>query len=203
MPLSSPLRRSAEQRQGEIVETVIRLAAQGSPGRITTQDIADAIGITQGAIFRHYPNKEAIWLAVMARVEGELLAALDSAAAGAPTPLAALRHVFCAHVDFIAAMPGLPRLIFHELQQAADTPLKAAVRRLLERYRALLARLLAAARASGELDADLDTGVAATLFIGTIQGLVMQSMLTGDPVAMRATAADVLPLLLRGLGARP
>ena len=59
-------RRSSESRQTEIIETVLKLAAEHSPGLITTQEIADQMGVTQGAIFRHFPNKEAIWLACLA-----------------------------------------------------------------------------------------------------------------------------------------
>lgn len=36
------------------------------------QAIADAIGVTQPAIFRHFKNKEALWLAVMDWFEGRL-----------------------------------------------------------------------------------------------------------------------------------
>ena len=198
MSLQTP-RRSSESRQTEITETVLQLAAEHSPSLITTQEIADVMGVTQGAIFRHFPNKEAIWLATIAGVEVKLLAALESAAQGANSPLDALQRVFFTHVDFVLATPGVPRLIFNELQQAADSPVKKAVRRILERYRQLIGGHLAAAVATGEMAAGLDSGAAATLFMGTIQGLVMQSMLTDNVAALRTAAEQVFPLFLRGI----
>ena len=192
-------RRSSESRQAEIIETVLKLAAEHSPGLITTQEIADLMGITQGAIFRHFPNKEAIWLASLVWVEVKLLATLERAAQEAGTPLEGLQRVFFSHVDFVLALPGVPRLIFNELQQAADSPVKKAVRRMLERYRQLVSGLLVAAMASGEIAADLNINAAATLFIGTVQGLVMQSMLTDNVAALRGAAEQVFPLFLRGI----
>jgi len=192
-------RRSSESRQTEIVDCVLKLAAEHSPGSLTTQAIADAVGVTQAAVFRHFPNKQAILLATIGWVEEHLLSALEAAAKEAGTPLDALQRVFFAHVGFVIAMPGVPRLIFNELQQAPDSPVKNGVRRLLERYRRLVSGLLVAAAAGGEVCATLDTGAAATLFIGTVQGLVMQSMLAGNIAAMRAAAEQVFPIYLRGI----
>src|SRR5574343_1285541 len=112
---------STEERQAEIVEAALRLARESSPALITTGDIAAAIGVTQGAVFKHFPTKDAIWLAAMRWVRATLLDRLARAAPEAGTPLDALAAVFHAHVGFVVAHPGVPRLIFHELQLAADS----------------------------------------------------------------------------------
>ncbi len=54
-----------EERQAEIVAAALHLARTVSPVSITTSDIAAAIGITQGAVFKHFPTKDAIWVASM------------------------------------------------------------------------------------------------------------------------------------------
>lgn len=190
---------STNARQNEIVRTVLKLSAERSPGLITTQEIADAIGVTQGAIFRHFPSKAAVWLAVIGWVEENLLPALAAAAARASGPVDGLRQVFFAHVDFVVANPGVPRLIFHELQEANDTQVKLGVRRILVGYRKLLDGLLAATGKLDEFDPSLDIDAAATLFIGTVQGLVMQSMLSGQEADMHLAARKVFPLYLRSL----
>jgi hypothetical protein len=51
----------------------------------------------------------------------------------------------------------------------------------------------------GEIDAELDLTAAATLFVGTIQGLVMQSLLAGDVGRIRTEAPAVLRIYLRGV----
>ena len=48
-----------EVRQAGLVEAALQLAAQRSPADITTGDLAQAVGITQGAVFRHFSSKEA------------------------------------------------------------------------------------------------------------------------------------------------
>ena len=202
-PNAGASRFSSEVRQTQIVETVIALAAKHGAGQITMQEIANEIGVTQGALFRHFPNKESIWLAAIDWVENELLGRLELAANQAAGPMDGLRRVFLAHVGFVVALPGVPRLIFNELQQPTDSPIKAAVRKLLERYRQLIHRLMDAAIDGGEIDRGINVSAAATLFIGSIQGLVMQSMLADNVQTMRASAEQVFPLFLRSLKAMP
>lgn len=101
----------------------------------------------------------------------------------------------------LIAHPGVPRMLFGELQRAEATLAKKVVQSLLQGYAQRLTGQLERAKAAGEVESDTDTQAAAILFIGTIQGLVMQSMLSGDLQAARSNAPAVLGIYLRGLGA--
>lgn len=203
MQILPRVRLSTETRQAEIIEAVLRLAAERSPALITTGDIANAVSLTQGAVFRHFPSKEAIWLAVIESVKHNLLNSLEAAAQEAADPMAALQAVFMAHVGFVVKHPGVPRLIFNELQLPDDTPLKNSVRAILDRYRQLLMRLLGAAESSGQIAPGIDKAAAAMLFIGTVQGLVMQSMLAGGAARMPVDAERVFVLYRNAIRSTP
>lgn len=190
----------AEERKAVTVEAVVELAGRNDPGEITTAAIAQHMNLTQGALFRHFPNKEAIWEAVMEWVAERLLSRIETAARGIDSPLAALEAMFMTHVDFVAKHPGVPRMMFGELQRAGDTPAKRMVRTLIGRYGARLRNVIEMGQARGEIAAQIDAGVAATLFIGTIQGLVMQSLLADDVGRIRADAPGAFAIYRRGIG---
>ena len=192
------VKQSTEIRQAGLVEAALRLAAQRSPADITTGDLAQAVGITQGAMFRHFASKEAVWLAALDWTSDTLMAQLH-AAADLPDPLTALQAVFMAHVDFVVAHPGVPRVIFQELQHAQDTALKARVRGLMQQYRRLLMSLLERAQEQRLLAPGTDREAAAVLFVGSVQGLVMQSLISGEVRAMAQQAPAVFTIYLRGL----
>lgn len=197
---SNPKHLPADERRAVTVEAVIALAAEQNPGEITTAAIARHMGLTQGALFRHFPTKDAILQAVMEWVAERLLARVDKAAQAAGTPLAALEAVFMAHIDFVAQHPGVPRMLFGELQRAVDTPAKRMARTLIDRYGKRLSALIEHGKEQGELAAEVDTAAAATLFIGTIQGLIMQSLLAGNTERMRSDAPGVFAIYRRGIG---
>lgn len=193
----------ADERRAVTVEAVIALAASQNPSEITTTAIAQHMQLTQGALFRHFQNKDAILEAVMEWVAEQLLARIDRAVEGVASPLAALQAMFMAHVDFVAEHPGVPRIIFSELQRAGETVPKRMVQTLISGYGMRLHRLMGQGQAQGELHADLDVPAAATLFIGTVQGLVMQSLISSDMQRMRADAPRVFAIYQRGIGSTP
>ena len=200
-----PPRQTTDVRQASLINAALLLAAQRNPADITTGDLAEAVGITQGAVFRHFSSKEAIWLAVLGWVSDNLMQQLNTAATapngdtGVLNPLTALQQVFIAHVDFVVANPGVPRIVFQELQHAQETALKLAVRALMQKHRALVTVLLQSAIAQKLLPPDTDLPSAAVLFLGAVQGLVMQSLLSGQVQALAAQAPGVFAIYLRGI----
>jgi AcrR family transcriptional regulator len=199
--MSRPAYLSAEERREVTVEAVIDLAAEQNPADITTGAIAKRMGVTQGALFRHFPSKDTILQAVMEWVSERLLARIDKATAAAASPLGALEAAFTAHIEFISEHPGVPRMLFGELQRAERTIAKRMAQTLIQRYGERLGRLIAEGKERGELVATLDDKAAATLFIGTIQGLVMQSLIAGDVKRLRASAPGAFALYRRAVEA--
>jgi len=199
-PPPGPRKRlSGAERRHEIVLAVVALARDAGPEGITTQAIADRIGVTHGALFRHFPDKGAIWAAVFDWVGESLGAAVGAAFAEGGAPLATLERVFLAHVAFVARHPGVPRILYHELQRPPGSTAQSRVRGLVSGYRGRLAALIGAAKAAGQLPAALDEEVAAVHVVGSVQGLVMQATLFGGELGLLEAARRTWPLLLDGL----
>jgi AcrR family transcriptional regulator len=186
------------ERQREIVATVLDLARERGPDAITTQAIADRIHVTQAALFKHFPDKEAIWLAVFAWVREALNAAFDTAVANGGPALQRLERAFVAHVAFVAANPGVPRVLFHELQYPGNSPVRVAVREMIGGYRKRILSLVREAKRAGELAPDVDVALAPVLFIGAVQGLVIHASLAGEPALMNRRARPAFRVLLDG-----
>jgi hypothetical protein len=63
--------------------------------------------------------------------------------------------------------------------------------------------LIEQGKALGEITREVDTSAAATLFIGTIQGLVMQSLLAGSVRRIRTEAPGAFAIYRRGIRRAP
>jgi len=189
----------ADERKAVTVEAVIALAATQNPGDITTAAIAQHMQLTQGALFRHFPTKDAIWQAVMEWVSQHLLGRIDRASAGIESPLQAMRAMFMSHLEFVVEHPGVPRMLFGELQKAEITPAKRLAQSLIQAYAERLRTLIERGKSIGEISAEVNTQACAILFIGTIQGLVMQSLLSGNIQKILFDAPGVFSIYERGL----
>lgn len=189
----------AEERRRITVEAVLDLAESSNPDSITTAAIAKHMKLTQGAIFRHFPNKDAIWKGVMNWVAKNLMARIDGAVQDITSPKGKMEAMFLAHIAFVADHPGAPRMLFGELQGARQTPAKRLAQSMMKQYASRLRDMIASGKECGELRGDLDVEAAVTLFIGTVQGLVMQSLIAGDMERMRADAPRVFAIYLHGI----
>ena len=189
----------AAERRAATIEAVVDLAASQNPSEITTAAIAKHMNLTQGAVFRHFLNKDAILQAVMEWVAERLLGRIDRAIEGIDSPLAAMEAMFMSHIEFVTKHPGVPRMMFGELQRTELTPAKRMAQTLIQRYSERLMRLIERGKTNGELSGELDNHAAATLFIGTIQGLIMQSLLEGNMERVRLDAPGVFVIYRRGV----
>lgn len=192
---------SADLRRAETVAAVIELAASHDPGAMTTGQIAAAMGVSQGALFRHFPDKMAIWTAVLEWTSGELNHRFDDLGEG--PPLARLEAMLAAHVEFVIERPGVPRILFGELQRAGGTPTKVIARQLMAGYRARVAHALHAARDTGDIAGATDVEAATVLFLAMVQGMVMQALAIDDFSAMPVLARRLFGLFRQSLGASP
>ncbi len=203
MPSARPTSLPAEERRAATVEAMVELAGRQNPAEITTTAIAKQMGLTQGALFKHFPTNDALVETLMDWVATRLIERIERAAQSAPTAIAALEAMFMAHVGFVAEHPGVPRILFGELQRAEMTAAKRLAQRLLQRYGERLGRIIEDGKRRGDISRDIATEAASTLFIGTLQGLVMQSLLVGDVALVRARAPQVFALYVRAIEARP
>lgn len=193
---------SGGERQEEIIRVAIGLAAKIGVESVTTQNMADEMGLTQGAIFRHFSSKDDIWLAAVNWIRSQLMSAVAEAATRGDNPLQSLENMFLAHVSFVARHPAIPRIVFSDYLLRRDMRLKLLIQELITNYETNISGLLARAKASGLVRPDLDEGSAATLYIGMIQGLVLQSHIFSGRRSLLEEAKKVLPIYLNGIRAR-
>jgi AcrR family transcriptional regulator len=101
---------------GDLRSTVLRQAMEDLRTRpaqdLSIRDIAQRLGVSKAAPYRHFPSRLALLTAV--RLEGfrEFLAALCAVDPAHPDPIQALRELGAVYVRFAAAHPWLYRLLF-------------------------------------------------------------------------------------------
>lgn len=172
-------RKTASRRKAEIIGAALALADELGPDRMTTGDVARAVGLTQPGIFRHFPTKQALWLAVAEHIADRLTSAWQEAIAAAATPEDRLRGLVMAQFAQIETWPALPMILFsHELN--SDNPaLRTTFHGLLMRFHQHLENALRDLEAGGGLRQTLATGDAALFLTSLIQGLAIRHNLAG------------------------
>lgn len=118
-------RKSHDERRREIAETALELAASKGIGTVTTQAIADAMGVSQGTVFRHYLNRDEIFHEAVAVIKARVFGRLgtifaDNSTSGAERLEALVR----AHLAAIQDNRGVPALLFSDRLHQDDPQLR-------------------------------------------------------------------------------
>jgi len=138
------------QRNRERILEVARQAFSRSGANASLDDIARKAGVGPGTLYRHFPAREELLVAVY-RSEIEKLAAAQKKFAGELPPVEALRAWLLLFVDYLARK----QLIAPTLNALLGDPKKvfeASYARIWEAIRALVKRAIE----SGDIRKDLD-----------------------------------------------
>ena len=194
-------RKHGEDRRLEIAEAALRVIAAHGLRRFTTAALAAEVGVTDGALFRHFPTKEAIVLAAINRVEELLFQGFPPAE---DEPIARLGAFFLRRVAAIQERPGISRLIVsEELAHAAPPEGVARVVAFRHRSAEFVRSCLADAERRGLLAPGLRADAAAVVVLGAILALghgIAAPGRGGAPTAGHVWSA--LETFLRGPSAR-
>src|SRR5262245_20464205 len=189
-----------EARQQQIVEAVLDLVAEHGADTVSVQAIADRIGLTQPAVFRHFPSKEAIWAAVMTWLE-ERLAEIHQAAdtAVGESALIILQRMFTEHVRMVERHPALAKIVFSDHLRLQFPSLETRFAEIHATYQRRITALLKRAKVQGLVPASLSSDDAATLFLCMIQGLAFQFAIARRPMQLHREADQIFALYLRAI----
>jgi AcrR family transcriptional regulator len=188
-------RRTSEDRQAELTSAALHIIATRGITALSTRTLAAEVGLSTGAIFKHFASLEALLDAVVARVE----AALESTyPAPELPPVERLERFLEARSTVVGKQPGILRLVLSEqfllaLPSSGSARLAACVRKT----RAFVLACVREAQSAGELRADLPAETLAPIIMGTVQMLALSASKARQHEANARAVLDSLLALLR------
>ena len=190
----------AGNRKQQIVEVALDLLDEGGTDDVSTTSIAARIGVSQPAVFRHYPTKEALWLGVLDWLDEQLQQIRARAvAAEGEDELAVLARTFSHHLDLVARRPALAKLVFSASLRSQFPSLNQRFLGLHTGYESDVERLLRQAQASGRISREVRVRDAVRAYFALIQGVGFQMVIARSASYTAADRRRVFELFERGL----
>ncbi|WP_430333775.1 SACE_7040 family transcriptional regulator [Rhodococcus sp. ACT016] len=125
--------RAKADRRRELLSAAARLIAErGFPG-VRLEDLGAAVGISGPAVYRHFPNKDALLVELLTDISERLLAGGTDVVERVPDPVAALGELVEFHLDFALGEPDLIRVQDRDLHSLPDDA-RHSVRQTQRRY---------------------------------------------------------------------
>ncbi|WP_428544997.1 TetR/AcrR family transcriptional regulator [Profundibacter sp.] len=192
------IRKSAEDRKSEIEQTALDLAFKIGPSQVTTGMIAKELGLTQPAIYRHYPKKDDIWSAIALHLGARIDENIAASSAPNLAPMDRLRKLVLGHLRVVKENPALPDFMVLRDKTDGHIVVQDSIQDAMGAFRKALVSNVKTAIDAGHFRADLDENDAATLIFGVIQSLVLRMMVTRKPAILMQDGPRLLDLQLAG-----
>lgn len=148
MPSTEPAqtRRSMAKsdRRSQLIAAAERLVAERGYLAVRLEDIGSAVGVSGPAIYRHFPNKEALLVELLVGISTRLLAGATAVTAQRLDPAATLDALVEFHLDFTLGESDLIRIQDRDLDHLPAQALRQvrkAQRQYVEIWVATLAEL--------------------------------------------------------------
>src|SRR5579883_2746924 len=132
---------AGETRQ-KIIEATERLARVRGLSRVTTKEIAREVGLSEGALYRHFEHKEEVFFAILAQHLPKFLAAFEAHLPGTGDVEENLQAIVLAGMDYFAELIPMTAFFLTDSE-------------LLERYRARMSEVHAHAHGGPQQIEDL------------------------------------------------
>lgn len=133
MSAETPRSRAKSDRRSQLVAAAERLIAEHGYLSVRLEDIGAAAGVSGPAIYRHFPNKEALLVELLVGISTRLLAGAREVVAASPDTRTALNGLIDFHLDFALGESDLIRIQDRDLAQLPP-PAKRQVRKAQRQY---------------------------------------------------------------------
>ncbi len=177
----------SEVRRDQIVQSALAIISEKGIGGLTTAALAAEAGISEANLYRHFKNKEDIFLATVFYVKERIARNVEMSLAGKSTPAKKLRRFYDLQIDLMEKNSGIPRFMFSDELHIAEK-LRGILLQTMYDFSATLASFIRDAQKAGSFRSDLEPGTTALMFIGMVQGLMFRWSLSGFSFSLDSEA---------------
>ncbi|EKD35656.1 MAG: hypothetical protein ACD_75C01826G0002 [uncultured bacterium] len=163
------VKKSTRIRKEEIVQAALKVVGSRGVRALTTAAIADAAGMSEANIYRHFSGKDEILSALVEFIGSAVMGKAAAIAGGSRKPLEKLEAIFSSHISLMSEHPGIPRFVFSDDIHLGHRNLADSLALRIGNYIETITGVIAAGIAEGELKQDLSPRETALTLLGMIQ----------------------------------
>ncbi len=159
-------RETTDTRQEQIKKAVLEIIADEGLHNLSTRKLAKRIGLTEGAIFRHFATKRDIIIGIMDDVSSGLVGSLRNIVTSPEKSEEKLYNYLCRNVKYLEENRGITILLFSEATHSGDRELKEKLNIILTEQKQFIIKIVKDGMAEGVWDKQLNPNDVAMLYMG-------------------------------------
>jgi TetR/AcrR family transcriptional regulator len=187
--------RSGERRE-EILQVLARMLQEQAGEHITTAELARAVGVSEAALYRHFPSKAKMFESLIEFIEESVFTRITRIVTEEPQRDARLQQILTLVLGFADKNPGMARLLQGGVLTGETARLLVRISQLFDRIETQLRQILREGEAAG--GPRMAVNETAQLLVAFIEGRIAQYVRSGFTVSPMAGWDKQWELLSRG-----
>lgn len=172
--------RSGERRE-EILQVLARMLQEQAGEHITTAELARAVGVSEAALYRHFPSKAKMFESLIEFIEESVFTRITRILAEEPKWEARLQQMLVLVLGFADKNPGMARLLQGGVLTGETERLRIRIAQFYDRIETQLRQILREAEVAGA--ARLAVNDSAQLLLAFVEGRIAQYVRSGFTVS--------------------
>ncbi len=186
------------KRQQEIVEKAIEIIAEEGFHKLTTKNLAEKVGFSEPALYRHFKDKQEIILAVVKTIEINMLKLAENLDLSKKA-----KDIFfnltCLITSYLKKVKGVTILIMSESSLENDDIVRDAMYSFYLKMLKYVSNILSKKKKEGEVKKEIDEKIAAQVFLGILQSMVLKYFLSGKEIEIDENCNEIVKIFLEGV----
>ena len=161
-------------RRDQILQSLAEMLEQTPGGRITTSGLAKHVGVSEAALYRHFPSKAKMFEGLIEFIEETIFSRISLILKEEGIAETRCRQVLNLLLTFSERNPGITRILTGDPLSGETDRLRLRVAQLFERLETQLKQLLREAELREGIAPKLEIAIAANLMLATVEGRISQ-----------------------------
>jgi TetR/AcrR family transcriptional regulator len=161
-------------RKNQILQALAIMLEETPGGRITTSGLAKQVGVSEAALYRHFPSKAKMFDGLIEFIEETIFSRITLILAEETTTVTKCGQSIYLLLTFTERNPGITRILTGDPLAGESDRLRTRVAQFFERFETQLKQVLREAEMREGKRPLLETHIAANLMMATAEGRISQ-----------------------------
>ncbi len=167
------------QRRQQILEALAQMLEANPGNRITTAGLAKQVGVSEAALYRHFPSKSKMFEGLIEFIEETLFSRIKLILSEEPSATGRCEKMLTLLLAFAERNPGITRILTGDALAGETERLHVRVAQLFDRFETQLKQVIREAEMREGLRPAIPLPAAANLLMATAEGRISQYVRSG------------------------
>jgi len=161
-------------RRQQILEALARQLEESPGERITTAGLAKAVGVSEAALYRHFPSKAKMFEGLIEFIEDSIFGLINRILSEEKSSRVRCEQILKLLLTFSQKNAGMTRLLTGEALTGETERLRLRIAKFFERFETQLKQVLREGEMNAEFKLDISVQALANMMLSLAEGRINQ-----------------------------